>query len=145
MNTATLPARIPTRASPTGVYVYHNTEDGVSLAVELAKDGTVTGALTICAPRDQFSKKKAQLILRGRLAKKRLKFLTFPLGRYSGDDFKGEVFTPLMEYIRDSVYTHLIRGAVNHLPREAKDQKANLRYLVGSLQRLRDYSQAHLS
>jgi len=111
--TATLTVEVPkapTKKDPYGVYVFHNTEDKVSLGIDYAKDGTVTGALAICSPKDQFSKKKAQLILRNRLKTKRYSTLTFPMGKYDGNFFKVDVFEPAMVAVRDQIADYLIRG-----------------------------------
>lgn len=91
--------QMPPKTKPDGVYVFHSAVEGISFGVKL--DGTeVTGALAVCAPRDQFSKKKAQKILRGRLDKKRFGLMTFRLGEYEGTAFKKDVFDPLMDYVR---------------------------------------------
>lgn len=119
----------PTKASPDGIYVYHNTDDEVSLGVEL-DEGVVTGALAICSPKDQFSKKKAQLILRNRLDKKRFNFLTFPLGRYSGKTFKDDVFIPLMNHVRDKFHHFVLEEG------ERGDQNDEYAEFVGYLQGL---------
>jgi len=121
---------IPTKANPVGVYTYHNTLDGISLAVELEKGGTVTGALAICSPRDNFSKKKARMILQRRLAKKRFTSdppRTFRLGTYEGDSFKTDVFEPLMDYVRDYAFNFFLRKG------ELGNQNELITQLVGRL------------
>jgi hypothetical protein len=120
----------PTRENPTGVYVYHNTEDGLSVAVELADNGDVTLALAICSPRDSFSKKKAQMIMRRRLQKKR--FLgetprTIPLPPYTGGSFKSDVFEPIIDFIRDESENFFLRKG------ERGDQNALIRELASEL------------
>ena len=113
MSTLTLTAPIvtPTKASPAGIYVYHNREDMISLGLELAPDGTVTGALSVCSPRDQFSPRKAQFILRERLkaAKTGRGGLTFKVGRYVGSEFKNSLFIPMVKTLRDGAENYLVR------------------------------------
>jgi hypothetical protein len=134
----------PTKANPAGVYVYHNNEDGVSLAVQLEQDGTVTGALAVCSPRDNFSKRKAQLILRNRLRARKVDRklgLTFSLGTYQGTEFKNDVFIPLLKFVRDNAYLFLIRndGAVAR-----GNQRQLLRNLSGELSEIRAFPDSHL-
>lgn len=111
--TLTAPVVNPTKANPAGVYIFHNREDRISLGVQLAADGTATAALAVCAPRDQFSRPRAQYILRARLAAcktDRERSLTFDIGTYKGSEFKNDVFTPMMKYLRDNAYLYLVRG-----------------------------------
>jgi hypothetical protein len=140
---------IPRKADPAGIYVYHNTDDGVSLGMELAGDGKVTVALAVCSPRDNFSKKKAQQVLRGRLRVRRFTstdksrvVLTAPLGTYKGGRFKDEVFEPVMEFVRDSSYLYLARD-VSSDRRRASNRRL-LRGLVSEIIRIRSADQAHL-
>jgi hypothetical protein len=103
----------PTKANPFGVYVYHNTEDGLSVALDYVKTGEVFMALSICSPNDNFSKKKAQLILRNRLSARRLDGklpLTVRLGDYNGSSFKDDVFVPILDFVRDSSFDYFLRG-----------------------------------
>ena len=140
---------IPKKADPAGIYVYHNTDDGVSLGMELADDGKVTAALAVCSPRDSFGKKRAQKILRGRLAGKRFVstdksrvVLTVPLGTYKGGKFKDEVFQPALEFIRDNAYLFLVRASSS--AGHYGNQRELLRKLVSEIVRIRSYDQAHL-
>ena len=139
----------PTRKDPTGVYVVHNTEDRLSLAIQLEKDGTVTGALAVCSPRDSFSKQKAQKILRNRLRVRRFNGrlgLTFPLGSYTGSNFKNDVFMPLLKYIRDNAYLFLIRERDDSTGVQGRgDQRQLLRSLAEELREIRKHPDAHLS
>jgi len=138
----------PTRKDPTGIYVFHNTSDGVSLAVQLEQGGLVTGALAVCSPRDNFSKRKAQEILRNRLRVRRFNGrlgLTFPLGTYQGDDFKTDVFLPLLKYVRDNAYLFLVRGETGTGPKGRVDQRQLLRNLAEELCDIRNAPESHLS
>lgn len=132
----------PTKKDPTGVYVVHNTADRLSLAVQLEENGAVTAALAVCSPRDNFSKSKAQKILRNRLRVRRYNGrlgLTFIVGTYTGSDFKTDVFIPLMKYVRDNSYLFLLRDKTMR-----GDQRELLRSLVAELRTIRNHSNAHL-
>jgi len=133
------------KADPAGIYTYHNTDDGISLGMQLATNEKVTVALAVCSPRDQFSRKKAQKILRARLAKKRFTstdpkrvVLTFPLGSYKGGKFKDEVFQPALEFVRDNAYLFLIRED------DIGSQRKYLKKFVDEIIKIRIYDQAHL-
>lgn len=120
----------PTKDSPFGVYVYHNTTDGVSVGVEFEPNGAVTLALAICSPRDNFSKKKAQMILRNRLTVKRFIAktpMTVPLPPYTGGSFKDDVFNPIIEFIRDESCDFFLRRG------EPGDQRSLIRELTTEL------------
>lgn len=120
--------KTPTRTSPNGIYVYHNTEAKVSLGVELA-DGVVTAALAVCNPKDQFDKKVAQEVLRRRLRFKRPnRWSVFSLGDYGGDSFKNDVFIPSMALVRKQAQQCVELGRTNG------DLKSNLLILRGVLQ-----------
>ncbi len=144
-----VPNKATRKADPAGIYVFHNHQDGVSLGMELAENGKVTAALAVCSPRDQFSKKKAQKILRGRLASKRFVstdksnvVLTFPLGTYKGDRFKDDVFQPSLEFVRDNAYLFLARDSSSD--RRHANGRFLLRKLVNEIITIISYDQAHL-
>ena len=149
--TETLPIVNPTRAHPTGVYVYHNANDGVAVALELGVGGGVTAALAVCSPRDQYSKTRAQQILRARLATRRFTStdparvaLTFQLGVYKGTKFKDEVFTPIMDYVRDNAYLFMAQYRLG-LTAGRTNRRELLRGFVQEIIKIRSYDQAHLS
>lgn len=47
--------------------IFHNADNRVSVGVDVDEDGRVYMALSICHPRDQFTRARANLILNGRL------------------------------------------------------------------------------
>ena len=136
-----------TRRDPAGIYTYLDGNQGVALALELGSDGAVTAALAICSPRDQFSRKRAQKILRARLATRRFKstdksrvVLTFKLGTYEGAKFKEEVFAPIMDYVRETAYLYVPRNDERRYNR-----RKLLREFVEQITKIRLYDQAHLT
>lgn len=91
----------PTKKAPDGIYVYHDVENKTSLGLEL-NNGVVFGALAVCNPKDQFSKKDAQTILRRRLNFKRTgRWSVLDISDYTGDSFKDDVFLPRIQMLRD--------------------------------------------
>lgn len=132
----------PTKVSPTGIYVYHNMEDRISMAIQLRKDSTVTVAFAVCAPRDQFSRPRAQFILRARLEARKVnrEGLTVDVGTYKGSDFKNDVFTPLQKYLRDNAYLFLVRD-----PSQRGDQIQLLQDLVDGIRAIKGHPESRIS
>ncbi len=134
----------PTKVQPAGIYVYHDLRDGISLGLELKEDGTVTGALAVCAPRDSFSRPRAQFILRARLqaSKTERSGLTFDIGTYNGSEFKNDVFTPLHKYVRDNAYLYLVRKGDGLL---YGNQKVLLQNFIEKLQDIKNQPESNFS
>ena len=142
--TAVQPVTMPTKAKPTGMYVYHNTNDELSFGLQLDPDGTVTGALAVCSPRDNFSKKHAWLVLTNRLETRRLNSrvrLTFSLGKYTGTEFKDDVFTPLMSYVRDNAYLYML-DSFNRSSRMQQNDLLNT--FVESIEKIKEHKSSNL-
>jgi hypothetical protein len=122
----------PSKKSPFGVYVFHDGNNDMSVGVEFdEKSRAVTGALAVCSPRDQFSRKRARQILEARLEKKRFNLMTFPLGDFSGDegDFKGDVFEPIVDYVKMIGYSV---APTSGSPR--RNRRALLRVFINGIQ-----------
>lgn len=128
---AVTPVTVAKQKKLDGIYVYHDTVSKVSLGVEL-DNGVVTGALAVCNPKDQFSKKEAQAVLRRRLQFKRQnRWSVFRLADYNGDFFKNDVFT---------TYLITVRTYAGHIVDSGRDNgnlKSNLLILRGLLQERR--------
>ena len=118
----------PTKQAPDGVYVYHDTKSKVSLGVQL-DNGVVYGALAICNPKDQFNRKDARKVIHRRLETRCPgRWSVFRLSRYAGDEFKNEVFMPLLKRVRSEA------GLLIQSGRQDGNLKDRLLMLRGILQ-----------
>ena len=85
----------------------------------LEEDGEVWTSIALCNDKDQFNKKIARRILRGRLEKKNKILqrgedfpLVFQAGKYTGTNFKQDVFNPILKKLDNSMFGHIMKESL---------------------------------